>query len=174
MCNSVYRFVYYPFVLGVSASTVPMSIPAPNPRFFCGGSAFVRFQITESESKEDKEKHMYEIADNATGHAILHRRVEGAYKEIGDYAQLCLTRKDFIAHKVAISFIVENDITCPAGLAKCPEAIRLLHDIIGKSARNLRFLARCPSLEAQLQRFTYTYPIAASAVVDDVTRHARI
>jgi hypothetical protein len=170
----VYRFVYFPFVLGVSASTVPMSFPAPNPRFFCGGSAFVRFQITEPESRDEKEKHVYEIADDATGHAALHRRVEKAYKEIDDYTHQCLTRNDFIAHKVVMSLILAKDITCPAGLAKCPDAIRLLHDIIGKSARNLRFLARCPSLEDQLQRFTYTYPIAASAVVDDVTRHARI
>ena len=162
--NSVYRFVYYPFVLGVSASTVPMSIPLPTPLFFCGGSAIVRFQITEPESREEKEKHLYEIADDATGHAELHKRVEKAYKEIIDYTMLCLVRNDFIAHMIVMELIFAKGITSPAGLAKCPATVRLLHDIIGKSGRNIRFLSRCPNLEDQLQRFTRTYTVSSAVV----------
>ena len=162
--NSVHRFVYYLFVLGVSASTVPMSIPLPNPLFFCGGSAIVRFQITEPESREEKEKHLYEISDDATGHAELHKRVEKAYKEISDYTQLCLVRNDFIAHMIVMELLFAEGITSPAGLAKCPGAVRPLHDMIGNSGLNIRFLSRCPNLEDQLQRFTRTYTVSSAMV----------
>jgi hypothetical protein len=164
--NSIYRFVYYPYVLGASASTVPMSVSVPNPRLFFGESWTVTFEITEPESRKEKEKHLYEIADDATGLAELHRRVEKAYKEIGEYANLCLLRNDFVSHMVVMELLLAHKITSPAVLAKHPTTVKLLHDVIGKSGRNLRFLARCPNLEEQLLRFTTEYDIASVSMVD--------